>query len=101
MTKVSKLVQTVLVTGAAGYIAGYILPAFRERFTLRLVDNRDRDGLGRPVRGLVVRDISDASRLDDYRDLVQGVDAVIHLAFGRPTGGEMVSGELRGGKGHR
>jgi len=36
----------VLVTGAAGYIAGYILPALRERFDLRLVDVRDRDGLG-------------------------------------------------------
>ena len=40
---------TVLITGAAGYVASYILPAFRERFELRLVDNRDVDGLGRPV----------------------------------------------------
>ena len=26
----------VLMTGAAGYIATYLLPAFRERFDLRL-----------------------------------------------------------------
>jgi nucleoside-diphosphate-sugar epimerase len=70
---------TVLITGAAGYVASYILPAFRERYELRLVDNRDVDGLGRPVDGLQVRDISDLSRLDEYRDLFQGVDAVVHL----------------------
>ena len=77
---------TVLVTGAAGYIAGYLLPQFRERYTLRLVDNRDRDGLGQPVDGLHVRDVSDLTRIDDYRDLFRGVDAVVHLAFIRPAG---------------
>jgi hypothetical protein len=77
-------VTTVLVTGAAGYIGGYLLPQFRERYTLRLVDNRDRDGLGRPVEGLQVRDVSDPSRMDEYRDLFRGADAVVHLAFMRP-----------------
>jgi hypothetical protein len=77
---------TVLVTGAAGYIASYILPLFRERYTLRLVDNRDRDGLGRPVEGLQVRDISDPNRMDESRDLFRGVDAVVHLAFIRAPG---------------
>ncbi len=76
---------TVLVTGAAGYVASYLLPAFHERYELRLVDNRDRDGLGRPVEGLIVRDISDLGRLDEYRDLFRGVDAVVHLAFLRPA----------------
>lgn len=76
---------TVLITGAAGYIASYILPAFRERFELRLVDNRDRDGLGRPVDGLQVRDISDLTRMDECRDLFRGVDAVVHLAHLRPA----------------
>ena len=70
----------VLMTGAAGYIATYLLPAFRERFDLRLVDNRAVDGLGRPVDGLQVRDISDLSKMDSYRDLFEGVDAVVHLA---------------------
>ncbi|HZO30176.1 MAG TPA: NAD-dependent epimerase/dehydratase family protein, partial [Chloroflexota bacterium] len=76
---------TVLITGAAGYVASYILPLFRERFTLRLVDNRDVDGLGRPVDGLEVRDISNLSRMDEYRDLFQDVDAVVHLAHLRPA----------------
>jgi nucleoside-diphosphate-sugar epimerase len=75
---------TVLITGAAGYIGSYLLPAFRERFTLRLVDNRDRDGLGRPVDGLQVVDISDLARMDEYRELFRGADAVVHLAFLRP-----------------
>jgi nucleoside-diphosphate-sugar epimerase len=79
--------RTVLVTGAAGYIAGYILPALRERYTLRLVDNRPTDGLGRPVEGLAVRAIGDPGRLEEQRDLFRGVDAVIHLAFIRPAEG--------------
>src|SRR5919202_6383056 len=77
---------TVLITGAAGYVASYILPAFRERFDLRLVDNRDVDGLGRPIAGLQVRDISDIGNMDAVRDLFRGVDAVVHLAHLRPAG---------------
>lgn len=77
---------TVLMTGAAGYVASYLLPAFRERFTLRLVDNRDVDGLGRTVEGLQVRDISDISKMDEVRDLFKGVDAVVHLAHLRAAG---------------
>jgi len=76
---------TVLVTGAAGYVASYLLPAFHERYEPRLVDNRDRDGLGRLVEGLIVRDISDLGRRNEYRDLFRGVDAVVHLAFLRPA----------------
>ena len=86
VSPMERTLTTVLITGAAGYVASYILPAFRERFTLRLVDNRDVDGLGRPVDGLQVRDISDLSRMDEYRDLFQGVDAVVHLAHLRTTG---------------
>ena len=81
--------KTVLVTGAAGYIASYILPALRQQFALRLVDNRELDGLGRPVEGLQVIDLSDPGRLDDYRGLFRGADAVVHLAFTRPSGGSL------------
>ncbi len=77
---------TVLVTGAAGYIATYLLPAFRERYDLRLVDNRSVDGAGHPVPGLLVRDLSDPRQLESYRDLFRGVDVVVHLAFRRPDG---------------
>jgi nucleoside-diphosphate-sugar epimerase len=77
---------TVLVTGAAGYIASYLLPAFRERYDLRLIDIREVDGRGRPVAGVQVRDVSDPERLDLSRDLFRGVDAVVHLAFKHPRG---------------
>jgi nucleoside-diphosphate-sugar epimerase len=77
---------TVLVTGAAGYIASYLLPAFRTQFDLRLVDVRDTDGKGRRVEGVQVRDVSDPRNLDANRDLFRGVDAVVHLAFLRPKG---------------
>lgn len=77
---------TVLVTGAAGYIASYLLPAFRERYALRLVDIRATDGLGRTVEGIQLRDVSDPRQLDASRDLFRGADAVVHLAFLRPQG---------------
>jgi uronate dehydrogenase/NAD+ dependent glucose-6-phosphate dehydrogenase len=77
---------TVLVTGAAGYIASYLLPELRARYDLRLVDVREADGRGRPVAGLQIRDVSDPARLDDNRDLFRGADAVVHLAFLRPRG---------------
>jgi nucleoside-diphosphate-sugar epimerase len=77
---------TVLVTGASGYIASYLLPAFRERYDLRLVDVREVDGRGRPIAGVQVRDVSDPERLDQSRDLFRGVDAVVHLAFRHPRG---------------
>jgi nucleoside-diphosphate-sugar epimerase len=77
---------TVLVTGAAGYIASYLLPAFRSRYNLRLVDVRETDGKGRAITGIQVRDISDPRQLDASRDLFREVDAVVHLAFLRPKG---------------
>lgn len=72
-------VATVLVTGAGGYVAGYILPLLRERFQLRLVDNR-------AGAGIEARDVSDPTDLERSRDLFRGVDAVVHLAFRRPAG---------------
>ena len=77
---------TVLVTGASGYIASYLLPAFRERYDLRLVDVRPVDGRGQPIPGIQVRDVSDPERLAESRDLFRGVDAVVHLAFKQPRG---------------
>ncbi|MFN8522268.1 MAG: NAD(P)-dependent oxidoreductase [Chloroflexota bacterium] len=75
--------KTVLLTGASGYIASLMLPTLRERYDLRLIDNRAEDGFGRPVEGLQIRDISDINKMDEYRDLFRGVDTVVHLAFGR------------------
>ena len=39
----------VMLTGATGYIAGQLLPAFRERYDLRLIDSRVENGVGQAV----------------------------------------------------
>ena len=55
MTEASR--RTVLVTGATGYIASQMLPAFRERYDVRLIDVRDTDHAGSPVTGAQVVDL--------------------------------------------
>ncbi|HET9223626.1 MAG TPA: NAD(P)-dependent oxidoreductase [Roseiflexaceae bacterium] len=75
----------VLLTGATGYIAGQLLPAFRERYDLRLTDVRgtSRDGL--PVEDVVVADLL-AGDPAIIEPLVAGVDTIVHCAYYRPTG---------------
>ncbi len=72
--------QKVVVTGAAGKIAGQVLPALRERYDLVLVDVRDSDRQGRPLEGVQIADLVDANR-DAYRQLFAGADAVAHFGF--------------------
>ncbi|MBI2941648.1 MAG: NAD-dependent epimerase/dehydratase family protein [Chloroflexi bacterium] len=74
--------RKVVVTGAAGYVAGRMLPALRERYDLTLLDvtTRTRDGL--EVAGVAVADLTDPNR-DAYRHHFRGADAVIHCAFVR------------------
>jgi len=80
--------RTVLVTGATGYIASQLLPTFRERYDLRLIDVRDTDRQGRPVPGAQVVDLATA---DDavVRPLFAGADAVVHLAYFRPENADL------------
>ena len=47
----------VLLTGATGYIAGQLLPAFRNRYELRFVDLRDTGAPGDGVEGAEVFDL--------------------------------------------
>jgi nucleoside-diphosphate-sugar epimerase len=49
--------RRVLLTGAAGYIAGQLLPAFRERYDLRLIDVRETDASGNGVEGIEAFDL--------------------------------------------
>lgn len=78
---------TVLLTGASGYIADYIMDGLQRSHALRLVDNR-------PGPDVVVRDLTDARTLDRHRDLFRGADAVVHLAFQRPEASDAVAGYL-------
>lgn len=75
----------VLLTGASGYIAGQLLPAFRERYDLRLIDARRENRAGERVAGIEVVDLLG----DDLATVVAffaGVDVVVHCGYVRPEG---------------
>jgi hypothetical protein len=82
----------VVVTGAAGYVASQLLPAFRERYDLVLLDTRDKTRDGTPVEGITLTDLRGADR-DPYRGYFQGADAVVHLAFNYKPGHTMNDGD--------
>src|SRR4028119_1650390 len=73
----------VLLTGATGYIAGQLLPAFQERYDLRLIDTRRENGFGQPVASVEVLDLLSAGSTD-LKDIFTGVDVVVHSAYHRP-----------------
>jgi NAD(P)-dependent dehydrogenase (short-subunit alcohol dehydrogenase family) len=68
-------VRRVLITGASGQIAGQILPAFRERYDLTLLDARPAEH----ANDIIETDLSDPD-IDAYREHFQGVDAILHNA---------------------
>ena len=80
----------VLLTGATGYIADQLLPAFRERYDLRLVDVRETDGSGRRVDGVEIVDLlgDDLSTLEPY---FSDAEVVVHTAHRKPTGTDLQS----------
>jgi hypothetical protein len=75
----------VLLTGATGYIAGQLLPAFGERYELKLLDVREEDGSGTRIEGVEVVDLlgDDRARLED---LFSDTDVVVHTGHRKPTG---------------
>lgn len=73
----------VLLTGATGYIAGQLRPAFQEHYDLRLIDTRRENGSGQPVAGVEVLDLLSAGSTD-LKDIFTGVDVVVHSAYHRP-----------------
>ena len=75
----------VLCTGATGYIARQLLPAFRERYDLRLIDVRREDRSGRQVEGVEVVDLLDADPAS-LAPLFAGLDVVVHTAYQHPVG---------------
>jgi len=74
--------RTVLVTGATGYVASQMVPIFRERYDVRLIDVRDTDHAGVPVLGAQVVDLLNGPD-EVIRPLFTGCDAVVHLAYHR------------------
>ena len=75
----------VMLIGATGYIAGQLLPAFRARYDLRLIDSRVENGDGQAVSGVELFDLLSASAAD-LQGIFAGVDVVVHAAYHRPAG---------------
>jgi NAD dependent epimerase/dehydratase family len=73
----------VLVTGATGYIASQLLPVFRERYDLRLVDVRNTNARGEAVPGVALVNLVEDPD-EELRSHFQAVDAVVHLGYYRP-----------------
>ena len=76
--------RRVLVTGAAGKIAGQVLPALRERYDLVLLDIRDTDRDGKRLQAVKIADLLQRDR-DAYREFFRGVDTVVHFGYVHPT----------------
>ena len=72
--------RKVVVTGAAGYVAGRILEDLHEQFDLTLLDVRDTNRAGEKVEGIQIVDLLNKDR-NTYRHHFQGADAVIHFGF--------------------
>ena len=66
----------LLVTGAAGLVAGQLLPGLADRQDVRLTD-RSADPAPSAGSNLVVGELTDRDLL---HELLEGVDAVVHLA---------------------
>ena len=77
----------VVITGAAGYVAGRMLPQLRLRYELTLLDVRTVDREGHPVDGVIEVDLLQRNR-DEYREYFRDADAVIHCGFVHDRGGE-------------
>ena len=73
----------VLLTGATGYIARQLLPTFRERYDLRLLDVRDIDASGNSVEGVQIHDlITDSDQ--ELGPLFSDADVVVHCGRLKP-----------------
>jgi hypothetical protein len=75
----------VLLTGATGYIASQLLPVFRERYDLSLVDVRTTNASGKPIEGVEVANLVDDDD-EKLRPHFAGMDAIVHLGYYRPPG---------------
>jgi uronate dehydrogenase len=64
---------TVLLTGPGGRIGPHLVPSFRERYDLRLLDRKTIPGEPETI-------IADLSDKDVLRQAMAGVDVLVHLA---------------------
>jgi nucleoside-diphosphate-sugar epimerase len=73
------------MTGATGYIANQLLPTFREKYEMVLIDVKEENREGQRVEGVILVDLIDPDR-SKYARYFEGVDAVVHLGHKRRSG---------------
>jgi hypothetical protein len=76
------------MTGATGYIASQILPTFKKRYEMVLIDSTDISKTGNQIPSITIRDLMGSDR-NLYIDLFAGVDTVVHLAYKRDRGTDL------------
>jgi uncharacterized protein YbjT (DUF2867 family)/tryptophan-rich sensory protein len=82
---------TVLVTGATGYIGGQLVPVLLDRGHHVRVLTRSRTGLAvRPWADRVEVAEGDASRREDVRRALEGVDVAYYLLHSMDGGGSFI-----------
>ncbi len=72
--------KRIVVTGAAGKIAGQILPALQERYDCTLLDVETNKRADKEIPGIQVIDLVNRDR-ETYRHFFRGADAIVHFAF--------------------
>ena len=72
--------QKVVVTGAAGRMAGLILDDLRQRYDLTALDIRTTNRDGEEVEGIQIVDLINEDR-SAYREYFRGAYAVCHFGF--------------------
>jgi hypothetical protein len=75
----------VLLTGAAGYIASQLLPTFRARYELTLIDVTQQNRQGEVIKDIVPLNLIDPDR-SKYARYFEGIQAVVHLGYKRRSG---------------
>lgn len=76
--------RKILIVGATGYIAMQLLPLFRKRYKLTLLDAKETNGKGDKVTGVKIANLADAD-FEKYLDYFQGIDTVVHLGYHRES----------------
>lgn len=77
--------RKVLLTGSSGYIASQILPTFRERYDLTMLDvSKSSKTIDEDVDVQLV-DLHNPD-IDSYKHHFEGIDTVVHLAWRRSEG---------------
>ncbi|MDE0811283.1 MAG: NAD(P)-dependent oxidoreductase, partial [Alphaproteobacteria bacterium] len=75
--------RRVLITGASGEVSRQILPAFRERYEVTLLDTRPAEH----ANDIIEADMSDLD-VEKYRKYFKGIDAIVHNVRSRKPGVE-------------